>query len=62
MLHARKRGETLLEVAIQILGAFLVVARQAGVGFEKETRARLQTGVDGGGFTRAANEKSGGGE
>ena len=44
---------------VYLLGAFLIVTREAGVSFKKETRSRLQTGVDGGGFPSAANEKSG---
>lgn len=62
VLDAGQRREAFLEVAIKILGAFLVVTGQARIRFEKETRAGREAGVDRSGFAGAPDEERGGGE
>src|SRR5204863_9211862 len=52
-----ERSEPFAEIAVKILPAFLIVAAETRVDFEKKSAVRLKARVGRGGLHRAANEK-----
>ncbi len=62
MLHSGQRGESFAKIPVKILPAFLVVAAETGVDFEKKTAIRPEARIGGRGLYRAANEKRGRGK
>ena len=56
-LDSRQRGEAFAQLLIKFLRVLRVVTGQAGVNFQKKTRARFQARFDRSSLVRAANEK-----